>query len=445
MQNMPDDELQERVTKIMRSMRGMDALVTAIKSPQMRHSLYSALRDRFDLVSVADPASDKMFGKVLTSAGIGLLSLRDSDRKVTDTIGLVTEALRLSLQGGSPEARPAPALSAGAPPSPSIQTAQPPVSVPPPAAKTQDSAARKPAVAPQKPKIAAPASSPSLEQLGPDLRLFANLATDRKAGRRLDPLTLLLPGPARDEPVTAMTDWISGKPWAPDVLALRLAPTELSAIEEVADLEAEGFSAPKTLRDRTGLRPWMDTTGRARGISWLHGAGRDLGIYAITCDQALEAFRATLERTIETYWPAQAASLAAYGAKLAPGDEVPDLLASCRDIETFFLRETPDETGQPAQDLRGTISPTCAFSKGICYDRAAYLFLSGGLSLSGALMESLIELRAAQVIRDVPEDQYAKVLQGFDAVFFHDCARPLEDYKLACEVTQVSPEPMPEF
>lgn len=434
MQNLTDEERVDKVSRILRSMRGFEAIVGVVKSPDLRRSLYAALRSHFDMVAVPDPTTDAMFTKVLASASIGILPLRESDPKFTDTVGLIAQALRMSYQPSAKVSTPAPPTSAGhavavsAPVSQGIQ----PVPV------------KSPEVA-NVPKSAPPVSSKKPVPEDNRLALFAHLPPERRSGRRLDPLTLLLPGPARDGEISEITDWISGRPWAEDVLALRLAPTDPSAVDEIADLEAEGFSAPKTLRDRTGLRPFMLTEGRERGISFLHNVGRDLGVYAVTCDKAMDAFRDALERTIERHWPAQVASLAAFGAKLVPGEDVPELLADAWDIESFFLREMRDDFSCPGQDYRGSLSPDCALEPGVCFERAAFLFLAVGRSLSSALMESVIEFRNAQVMRGLDQSQIATVSRGFDAIFFSDCARPLEDYKLCLGVAQPIPDPMPEF
>lgn len=444
MQNLGDEEKQDRVSRILRSMRGIETLVREISEPGLRRSIYAALRENLELVQVEDPTPDQMFFKVLASASMKVLSLKDTDRRFTDTVGLITEAVRLSV-GATVVARDPIVPHPAPPPAQNVQSPPPLRQDPPSRVAAPAAVSSRPVEVPQK-AVPAPAKTTAVvTSMSPALALFANLPPERRGGRRLDPLSLLLPGPARDGALTEMTDWISGKPWASDVLALRFAPTDPAAIEEIADLEAEGFSAPKTLKDRPGLRPFMETAGRERGISWLHGAGRDLGVYAITCEKAMVRFRETLERTIERYLPAQVSSLAAFGARLVPGEEVPDLLASAWDIEAFFLREAKDEDRRPAQDPRGSISPDRALHGGLVYERAAYLYLSSGLSLSSALMESLIEFRLAQVLEDLDASQSSKVQQAFDAVFFNDCARPIEDYKLQAGVMQAQPEPMPEF
>jgi len=439
MQNLGDDEKKDRVSKILRSMRGIDGLVKEISSPGLRRSIYTALRERFDLVQVEDASTDQMFFKVLTSASMKVLSLRDSDQNFSDTVGLIAEALRMSANTGPAvnapmNKAPSPVPVASPVPSPASSLVKPHKGL----EENTPNPAQKPYLIASSPaKVALTASA--------GMRLYSDLPAERKTERRLDPLTLLLPGPARNGTLSDVTEWVSGKPWAGDVLTLRFAPTDPAAIEEIADLEAEGFSAPKTLRDRPGLRPLLDTTGRERGISLLHGAGRDLGIYAVSNDQAMSSFKDAIERVIERHWPAHAPSLAAFGARLVPGEEVPGLLASAWDVETFFLRDSDEEDKKGPQDTRGCISPDRALLPGIVFERAAFLFVATGQCLSAALVESLVELRLAQTIRELEEDQIVKVQQAFDAIFFSDCARPIDDYKLHVGVMQAQPEPMPEF
>ncbi|MCE6959248.1 hypothetical protein LAZ40_09305 [Cereibacter sphaeroides] len=442
------EDLEERVTRSFRSLRGMKEIGAAIHGSDARNALLAAFSTPEAPVA-GDVRSDEMFGKILTGVAMSLISQPDYEARLAKASALVVAAIRRPSRptacGTTPDPVPAPSPVAGPAPFPAATggAGSPTGSASSPAATVPAPQAAKP-VSPAQGAPAEPAVA-----VHPGLPLFASLPEGLAPAGHVDPGTLLLPGPAGDAPAAAFGQWVSGLPWSPAVVAIRLVPSDHSAIEDIAELEAEAFAAPKLVLARPGMRASPDDSGTEGARTWLTCTGRDLGVYAITCEQVFGRFRDAVERTILRLWPRQAAALHGYSARLVPGEDVPDLLACAWDIETFFLRDTPDEEGRRPQDARGSISPSGALLPGACLDRAAFLHLVGGRSLASALMEALIELRLAQAMRDRTAAECARIVERFDATFFKDCGEPLEAYRMeapaASPVPDRDPEPSPEY
>jgi hypothetical protein len=101
-------------------------------------------------------------------------------------------------------------------------------------------------------------------------------------------------------------------------------------------------------------------------------------------------------------------------------------VASALDIEKFYMDNGPDDAGEGGlQDLRGTISHRKRLDTPVILDRAVMLHFFTGKPLSTGLVETLRELRHAQLCRHLDREIPAS---EFDPKFVFDMFFELDEY-----------------
>jgi hypothetical protein len=432
------DDLRDEIKRVLQSCRGSKPVAAAITSAETRLAVVGSLM-RIMGKTPPEAIDDERLEKTIVLAGMALNRMPDHGPRLAEMTELVARAVESCRAGARSRLEETSATS----PSEPGETAK--ISAPvadrekrhetsdvkgpharPETATRSATSVQTPAPAKTRPS-AATRLSPLDDVYGTvPIRLFPDVRPER--GRLAIP-ELLTPPPPRDGERKPISDWVSGKPWNPDVFVFRLHPRDDVLAEEMAEFEAEMHAAAKVVLARRGVRRQLDEDTGARDKEWLHGVARDMGVYAMTTHRVARHFADALARVLQRHHPDHVPALAAFDAHVVLGDDLYFTLSEAWDIEHFFLSETGSLEGNP-QNLMGSIHPDGELREGICFERGIFMHLNLGKPLGSALREAVTELRFAQVIRGLPREEEAAAIAGFDKVFSRDCTDPLEAYRM---------------
>jgi hypothetical protein len=427
------DDLRDAVRKVLVTCKGAKDVASAVSDPETRAQLLFSMADILGKERPVDTSVDRL-EKTLALAGMALNRMIDHDAAIKDMSERICRAIEACRSG----ARPAPDAPR--------QAAEPASPVAPPARTPASSAGSATA---QAPTARMPRSSPGLTEAEirilhgrEPIRLFAD--REPRRGGKLTAAELLLPAPEAGRSRRDFSSWVAGRPWSPDVAAIRLQPDRDDLVDEIAEFEAEMHAAPGIVLARPGMRPAHDPAGWDAAKTWLSCVARDIGVYAITTNRIGRRFSAALERIISQFHPGHAETLAAFDAHLVLGEDLYDTLCDAVDIETFYLRETGKITGR-TQNLMGSISPSGEIREDLCLERGIFLHLIAGKPLAVGLKEAVAEFRLAQVLSGLPEDDALKIQMRFDGVFSRDCAQDLDAYRIDVEKSEMNTPDYPGY
>lgn len=225
--------------------------------------------------------------------------------------------------------------------------------------------------------------------------------------------------------------WLSGEVSSADGVAISFHLSGMRDEDLLMETEAEMSGDPSAF-----LRRHDASSMHAENV--MPGVGEILNDLSRRLDPAgvddtLEQMRDGLVRALGVFRPHALPELEAHGASLVVGSKALHAAALVQSAENVLLGDTDpqEERLKPPQRLMGNPHPDAALTPGTAMAGAFAKHLATGRMLLDALVDSLAELRLAQILRQTDERNMGHVMATFDAVFRADCLAPLDRYTVA--------------
>jgi hypothetical protein len=251
---------------------------------------------------------------------------------------------------------------------------------------------------------------------------------DRIRSGELMRLPGVLPPPPLEDLGDLYGKWLEGEIWHPLAFGIHLTLRDTDPDDDLIEMQSEFFAMPASARATYNARQPAspEAENAADHARFLHSAGRDVGFQQWVLDKAGEEFAASVARYLQEFEPVAADFLDRVGYNIKMDEQLVWIVASALDIEKFYMDNGPDDAGEGGlQDLRGTISHRKRLDTPVILDRAVMLHFFTGKPLSTGLVETLRELRHAQLCRHLDREIPAS---EFDPKFVFDMFFELDEY-----------------
>lgn len=242
---------------------------------------------------------------------------------------------------------------------------------------------------------------------------------------------LLLPCPDGGRKKASRSRWLSGEIWGHDAVVIGFGDLSHRSEERMADAEAEMAADPVAYAERNDIRMMRADTLNNAPSDWLAQAAQGGSVPEPSEPEVTRALRDAFAKAVLLYSPDHATTLAGLGARIEVGKGAAASFAQALRVEQSLLMDWDDGENRRAQMLLGAPHPDRAIGPGTALARSAITHMLTGRQLADCLIDGLAELRLAQVLRGLDEEEATLAMIGFDQVFLADCQAPLESYRFA--------------
>ena len=241
-------------------------------------------------------------------------------------------------------------------------------------------------------------------------------------------LNALMPRPTDPDVATAET-WLRGLAWHPDVTNILLDEPDGDLIDDILELETEIDRHMADILERPGLRPAQDPESSIQERDWLIALPAAKSIAGKP--GKMPAFEKIVFALMHRHQPAEYSLIHDMSPGLSLGENVPAMLNAARGLAKAWLEQEgfiePDHPYNPM----GTICGHHRLTPDTPIERAAFVHMFLGQPLAGALFESLLEFRVAQLERHLDNSSPWLLVERLKTILMDEPMAPLDHYAKA--------------
>lgn len=237
---------------------------------------------------------------------------------------------------------------------------------------------------------------------------------------------------AKDRAGEAYGKWLEGDIWHPLSFSLKLHLRGDDNADDLIEMLSEFHALPETACSTYNARQPSDAeAGRSNAINLIN-AGNHLGFYGHTVQMAAEELSKSIMRYLEEFEPRSAEFLTRVGFDVRCDPQLAAVLSQALDVERFFIDTGPRNASEGRlNDIRGSIGMDCRLDVPQILDRAVFCYFIGGEQMADSIVQTLNELRHAQLCRHIGRDVSTV---EFDAIYSRDWFLELDEYNFEREV-----------
>jgi len=248
----------------------------------------------------------------------------------------------------------------------------------------------------------------------------------RIASGELMKLPGILPPPPAGGSGATYAQWLEGEIWHPFSFTLKLHLGEYDSADDLIEMLSEFHALPEAACQTYGARSPADPEASRETAMQIFHAGKDLGFQGHTVDMAARELSRAVMRHFEEREPRGAEFLTRVGVDMRCDPQLAIILAKALDIEKFFIETGPRGAGEGRMhDIRGSIGSDCRLDVPHVLDRAVFLHFTSGVALADSIVETVTELRHAQLCRHLGREI---TTAEFDTAFARDWFLELDEF-----------------
>lgn len=241
-----------------------------------------------------------------------------------------------------------------------------------------------------------------------EIRAFALTPSQDHDGGSIR-LPEVLPPPPKGGDALQLESWVRGRAWNDAIINMEMTDPREDVIEDMMDLETDLESQYRQMCENGRIRSPQALPDPGGGSSHSDIAGLASACDSVeddAPDKAMIRFETALLIAMKTFVPDQHAFIHANRGRIVAGEAAKKAIYQAEMVESKLLSRfgrEPDDADSPENlhDMRSTITDDVALGPGIAIRRAAFLHMIAGRPLHDALFDGLLELRLAQLDREI--------------------------------------------